>query len=192
MPASAIMGHRHASDRSWVLGRRYIAALPSRARRVLPAAVLLGAAVAVLCGFWGLWKNVLARLHLHNALTWYDLGFYGLAPSVQYHTLDLRAPSVEFLWTDARCTRDPVFFGWRGPNVADPGAIILDADGELVWRSEGFHGPQQDLRVQTYRGEQFLTFWAGMEEGGQTTGLWYMVCHVVCVSAAPTRGPSET
>ena len=29
--------------------------------RVLPAAVLLGcAAVAVLCGFWGLWKNVLA------------------------------------------------------------------------------------------------------------------------------------
>ena len=86
-----------------------------------------------------------------------------------------------------------VFFGWRGPNVADPGAVSSMPMASWLLAERGLPRPSAGSEVpQTYRGEQFLTFWAGMEEGGQTTGLWYMVCLVVCVSAAPTRGPWET
>lgn len=59
--------------------------------------------------------------------------------------------------------------------MAEPGGVILDAVGDLVWRQIDQGGDTQDLRVQEYFGEKYLTFWVGEEIGGRKQGSWFMV-----------------
>ncbi|KAK6984852.1 hypothetical protein R3P38DRAFT_3292196 [Favolaschia claudopus] len=47
-----------------------------------------------------------------------------------------------------------------GGAVADPGAAIYKSNGELVWANSTF-GACNDLNLQTFDGEDFLTFWVG-------------------------------
>ncbi|KAJ4387457.1 hypothetical protein N0V93_008049 [Gnomoniopsis smithogilvyi] len=138
------------------------------------AAAIL-AFVALWIGGWHLHTQVLSRVHLHRHLSWYGLGFYGLAPSQRYESLEARVPSFEFPRWDARCSQDYVFFGWRGHEVDEPGAVILDAQGEIVWRQTGYEIDQNDVRPQMYRGERFLTFQMDGPEGNETEGYWYML-----------------
>lgn len=126
-------------------------------------------------GGWNLHTQVLSRVHLHRHLSWYGLGFYGLAPFQRYESLDARAPSFEFPRWDSRCSQDFVFFGWRGHEVDEPAAVILDSTGELVWRQTGYEIDQNDVRPQMYRGERFLTFQMDGPEGNETEGYWYML-----------------
>ncbi|KAH6962658.1 ASST-domain-containing protein [Ilyonectria sp. MPI-CAGE-AT-0026] len=120
-------------------------------------------------------KWLLVRLHWRNDLTWYDLGWYGLAPTAQYQSFDHPIPAIEFLQQDARCSQDYIFLAPRGPLVAEPGAVILDAVGDLVWRQIDQGGDTHDLRVQEYFGEKYLTFWVGEEIGGRKQGSWFMM-----------------
>lgn len=57
--------------------------------------------------------------------------------------------------------------------------MILDGDGNLVWTdhfSNKFGGQAYDLRVQNYRGEEYLTFWLGDDRvRGHGAGHYYMV-----------------
>lgn len=117
----------------------------------------------------------LGRLDLSTDLTWFDLGWYGFMPTRSYRSTRLTSPDLEFLARDARCSRDFYVFAPRGPAVGEKGGVILDHAGELVWRQAGFDGDTQDLRVQEYRGEKFLTFWVGTERDSQKKGVWYMV-----------------
>lgn len=147
--------------------------LRSTAVRVL---VVLVAAAALWHGASALWARVLSRLHVHRHLSWYGLGLHGLAPSEQLESLpEARVPQLEFPRWDARCSQDPVFFGWRGHNVDEPGAVILDARGGLVWRHTGSATDQNDVRPQMYRGERFLTFQMDGPDGDQAQGYWYML-----------------
>ncbi|KUI61744.1 hypothetical protein VP1G_08906 [Cytospora mali] len=151
-----------------------------RARRLFRSTwvrvVLLIAAVAALgFGASALWTRVLSRVHLHHDLSWYGLGLHGLAPSVQYESFDARTPWLEFPRWDARCSQDYVFLGWRGHEVDEPGAVILDNEGGLVWRQTGSSIDQNDVKTQVYRGETFLTFQMDGPEGDQLQGAWYMM-----------------
>lgn len=122
-----------------------------------------------------LWTRVLSRLHLHRDLSWYGLGFQGLAPSVQYDTFDGHMPLFEFPRWDSRCSQDLIFMGWRGHEVEEPGATILDSRGKLVWRQTGYSIDQNDVKPQMYRGERFLTFQMDGLDGDKSQGYWYML-----------------
>jgi hypothetical protein len=131
-------------------------------------------AVVSLTLYFVLFQPLLSRIHLRGDFTWYDLGLYGLGPTRTYRSFDAPMTDVEFRQRDVRCGQDPIFFAPRGP-ATEPGGVILGADGELIWRQYGFGGDIQDFRVQEYRGERFLTFWAGKEDGARKEGFWYMV-----------------
>ena len=145
-------------------------------RRTLLAATLGGLIAAVVA-----LRPVVRQIHLRHDFTWYDLGWRGLHPTRSYHTLAAPAPDVEFLRRDARCSDDLIFFAPRGP-ATDRGAVILDADGELVYRQYGLRGDTQDFKVQTYKGRQHLTFWRGVENNGRKEGVWFMVSVVFGVA----------
>lgn len=87
-------------------------------------------------------------------------------------------------WTPA-CADGRLYFltprGWR---VRAPGPMILDpADGSLIWSAHfgnAFGGQAYDLKVQRYRGEDYLTFWLGDDRvRGHGAGEYYMVSLVV-------------
>jgi hypothetical protein len=52
--------------------------------------------------------------------------------------------------------------------------LILDAQGEPVWVDYSW-GEVQDFKVQQFKGEDYLTFWAGVEVDIHGQGSWYMV-----------------
>lgn len=135
----------------------------------------LAAVVVLGLGISALWTNVLVRIHLHRDLSWYGLGLHGLAPSKKLVSFKARTPSLEFPRWDARCSQDKIFFGWRGHEVDEPGAVILDGRGELIWRQTGSEIDQNDVRPQMYRGERFLAFQMDGPNGNKSQGHWYMM-----------------
>ncbi|KAL1849405.1 hypothetical protein Daus18300_013287 [Diaporthe australafricana] len=149
--------------------RQYYTSTVGRAAFVIAAVVALG------LGLSALWTNVVCRIHLHSDLSWYGIGLRGLAPSTQYESFKARTPSFEFPRWDARCSQEYVFLGWRGHEVEEPGAVILDNKGELVWRQTGSDIDQNDVRPQIYRGETFLTFQMDGPNGNKSQGYWYMM-----------------
>lgn len=163
----------------WQLQRAGSGAAPLHHRLLRSPIFRLAAAILIFAALWvggsHLHAQVLSRVHLHRHLSWYGLGFYGLAPSQRYESLESRAPSFEFPRWDARCSQDYVFLGWRGHEVDEPGAVILDSQGELVWRQTGYEIDQNDVRPQMYRGERFLTFQMDGPDGNETEGYWYML-----------------
>lgn len=148
---------------------------PSRGTRIRRVCwVTLGLAILLaVIGFRRI-SPFVNRIRLGHDTTWYDLGWYGLAPTKRYHSLDHPVVDVEFLQEDARCSQDYIIFAPRGPKT-QPGGTILDHHGDLIWRQSGEDGDTQDLRVQEYGGEKFLTFWVGRANNGGKEGLWYMV-----------------
>ena len=114
-----------------------------------------------------------------QALTWhsllYDTGLLGAHPVRKYESVDLAPPELNMLAWDPRCEDKYVFFSPRGHFYPQPGPLIFDNKGELVWMASQF-GMVMDFRVQRYRGEDYLTFWAGEDDGTRGLGVYYMVC----------------
>lgn len=165
---------------AWMDSLRVRPALRDKLRRLYNstaarAVVLLATLVALGLGISALWTNVLCRIHFHGDLSWYGLGLHGLAPSKKVVSFKARTPSLEFPRWDARCSQENIFFGWRGHEVDEPGAVILDSTGELVWRQTGSEIDQNDVRPQMYRGERFLTFQMDGPNGNKSQGHWYMM-----------------
>lgn len=113
-----------------------------------------------------------------NALSWsaYDLGLYGISPTQHYVSTAFTSPHMNILQWDARCERDDayVLISPRGYQVENPGPIMLDNKGNLIWTETRF-GQVTNLQVQQYRGESYLTFWAGASYGPHSNGSYYMV-----------------
>lgn len=141
-------------------------------RRALISAFI--AAVGAFLLFYLFAVPQLKRFRFRSELSWYDLGLYGFGPSQSYISFDEESPIVEISPAGAQCDPRYTFLAPRGDSVAHPGPMILDASGELVWTKYSW-GTVQDFRVQTYKGQDYLTFWQGDEEDGHGRGSWYMV-----------------
>ncbi|KAK5116611.1 hypothetical protein LTR85_009236 [Meristemomyces frigidus] len=77
-----------------------------------------------------------------------------------------------------------------GPSIVSPGPMILNTKGDLVWTSDQF-GHASNLKVQRYRHQDYLTFWAGekLQESGQ--GVYYMLdssYHTIHIVSAVGEG----
>lgn len=62
----------------------------------------------------------------------------------------------------------------RGHFYPHPGPLVYDPRGELVWVERRF-GMVMDLNIQRYKGERYLTFWVGHDDGTRGEGVYYMV-----------------
>lgn len=108
----------------------------------------------------------------------FDYGFHGLYPTRKYVSFDFESPAVELAKWDSRCSSDLTFLAPHGDAVENPGAMILDSRGELVWMMQPRSDKIQDFRVQEYNGEKFLTYWHGAAQGGHGRGAWSMVWYL--------------
>ncbi|KAH9828456.1 Arylsulfotransferase (ASST) [Teratosphaeria destructans] len=105
----------------------------------------------------------------------YSTAVYGLYPERSYVSSDLTSPDVHMVRWDPVCEASGfTLLAMDGPSIDKLGPMVLDARGDLVWTSDQY-GHAANLKVQTYQGQNYLTFWAGekLEESGQ--GQYYMV-----------------
>jgi len=110
-----------------------------------------------------------------------DNGTFGYYPYRTYATVEeITSPQINFLQWDPRC--DDGFYHFitpRGWSLSNPGPMILDNYGELVWSrhfDNKFGGQAYDFMVQTYQGQDYLTFWLGDDRvRGHGSGWYYMV-----------------
>lgn len=116
----------------------------------------------------------LLKFRFHSNLSWYDLGLSGFGPTRAYASFEYESPVVEISQWGSGCDPRFTFLGPRGDSIVHPGPMILDAAGDLVWMKYN-PGITQDLKVQRYRGEDYLTYWEGKEVEGRGKGSWFMV-----------------
>ncbi|GMG43718.1 unnamed protein product [Aspergillus oryzae var. brunneus] len=127
---------------------------------------------------------LLLLLNQSQALKWhtllYDIGLLGAHPVTKYESFDLASPEPNILKWDPRCEDKYVFLSPRGHFYPHPGPLIFDNKGDLVWMEDRF-GMVMDFRVQRYRGEDYLTFWVGEDDGTRGLGLdsTYTLTHTI-------------
>ncbi|OCT54898.1 Arylsulfotransferase [Cladophialophora carrionii] len=109
---------------------------------------------------------------LHPTL--YELGLYGGSPSQTYISNGLSSPRISTRKSDPQCDKAYTFLNFNGASMARSGPAILDPDNELVWKLET-EGTTTNLKVQTYKGEQYVTYWTGMKGGTMGSGVYHML-----------------
>lgn len=116
-----------------------------------------------------------ADLAPHNQSTLYDYGLFGAYPHQNFVTVDYEAPRVNIKqWSDQCDDGKYVLLTPRGRSVPNPGPMLLDSKGSMVWSGKDF-GMASDLKVQQYRGQDYLTFWTGRDDGTHGYGFYHMV-----------------
>lgn len=107
----------------------------------------------------------------------YDTGALGRTPEQHFRTV--RTPAYRLLrrsWDESQCS-DPdsyLFVGVRGTRLAHKGPTIFDHEGHQVWNSGAFE-KTYNFKVQEYKGENYLTWWNGLDAMGHGNGWVYMV-----------------
>jgi hypothetical protein len=113
-----------------------------------------------------------------------DNGTFGYYPSRTFMTEDgIIAPETNWLQWDQQCDDGNFYFltpkGW---SISQPGPMILDSRGDLVWSKHfdnEWGGQAYDLMVQHYQGQEYLTFWTGDDQiRGHGSGAYMMVSNV--------------
>jgi hypothetical protein len=90
---------------------------------------------------------------------------------------DLTPPAITVSYHGQAAADDPEYFiltpsGYPLTGPGEPGLMILDRHGNLVWYSPNTGFPANkgmgrvDLQVQTYRGQPVLTWWEGQIHAG--------------------------
>lgn len=108
----------------------------------------------------------------------FDNGEYGPYPVQSYFSTKLLSPRLNLLRHDRECD-DSLYtmITPRGNQVKEPMAMIMDREGHMVW-AKGGYGQVYNLKVQNYKGKDYLTFWAGDDAvGGHGAGYYHMVSH---------------
>lgn len=109
----------------------------------------------------------------HNSF-WYDWGLYGAYPRLSYESFSWASPWVNLVKTSPKCEDAYTFIEPRGDAVPHAGPIILDNEGNLVWM-ETKYGQAMDVKVQTYKGNDYITFWHGGDSGWFGRGYYLML-----------------
>ncbi|GAM39984.1 hypothetical protein TCE0_034r11978 [Talaromyces pinophilus] len=105
----------------------------------------------------------------------FENGNIGPWPTQHFKSSDIRAPILNFVRYGQAC-RDGLhtFIAPRGSDVYTPGPMILDQNGHLVWFKP--MGQTYNMNVQTYKGQNYLTFWSGDDSiVGHGEGTYYML-----------------
>ncbi|QIW97793.1 hypothetical protein AMS68_003311 [Peltaster fructicola] len=129
--------------------------------------------------FWLATTCLAASLHPYSLAT--DRGVYGAYPVQNYVTEPaLTSPILNWLKWDPACEDGRLYFlAPRGEHISNPGPMILDGKGEMIWShhfDNDFGGQAYDLKVQHYRGQDYLTFWLGNDGvRGHGAGAYYML-----------------
>jgi hypothetical protein len=114
----------------------------------------------------------------------FDSGEYGPYPVKTYMSTNIVSPRLNYLQSHRECDNGQyTLLTLRGNKIPEPGAIILDPAGNLVWWVGGYQ-QVYNMMAQEYRGEQYLTFWAGDDTvGGHGAGTYYMVTTLLTATA---------
>jgi hypothetical protein len=110
-----------------------------------------------------------------------DNGSQGYYPSHSYFTeTNVTSPIVNFLTWHPECDDNLyTLITPRGKAVPQAAPMLLDQRGNLVWTkayNNDYGGQAYGLEVQTYRGQEYLTFWVGDDRvRGHGSGSYYMV-----------------
>lgn len=110
-----------------------------------------------------------------------DNGSWGYYPTSRYVTEEgLNGPHVNYLEWDSRCNDGMfTFITPRGWGIGNPGPMILDQRGDLIWAKHfdnQYGGQAYDFKVQKYGDEDYLTFWLGDDRvRGHGSGSYYML-----------------
>lgn len=105
----------------------------------------------------------------------YETGDLGGWPQQLYKSSPVIGPVLNYMQKSEQCYSHGGYtmITPRGNSVPMPGPMIVDDRGNLVWTKN--YGRAYDLKVQQYRGEDYLTFWIGKEIDGYGNGSHYMV-----------------
>lgn len=107
----------------------------------------------------------------------YEKGAYGAHPYQSYRTIPYDPPSLNVLQSHPLCESSMhTFLAPRGEFMRSPLAMMLDSSNRLVW-AMGYKSQQiYNVRVQKYRGNDYITFWTGNDTvGGHGAGVVHMV-----------------
>jgi hypothetical protein len=106
----------------------------------------------------------------------YAKGNFGKWPYQAYHSSPLLGPVLNIQQLSDQCDDGSyTLITPRGHAVPQPGPMILDQRGNLVWSQPGY-GRTYGLAVQKYKGRDYLTFWSGNDSTvGRGNGSFYMV-----------------
>ncbi|KAG4435469.1 hypothetical protein IFR05_009041 [Cadophora sp. M221] len=121
-------------------------------------------------------QNAVADLEVYHNNPDFDAGNYGAYPIQKYNSTDIVSPRLNVLQSSSECEDELyTFLTPRGGATNEASAMILDSDGNLVWKLQGYN-QIYNLLVQEYKGEQYLTFWAGNDAvGGHGAGFYYVL-----------------
>lgn len=117
-------------------------------------------------------SETLAKPFINSTL--FDGGFLGAYPYESFHSTDLIAPRLNIRQWDEECDHGYTLFTPRARSVPHDGPMILDAKGNLVW-TEKKYGTADNLQIQTYKNQSYLTFWAGDHDFTRWPGKYYML-----------------
>ena len=104
----------------------------------------------------------------------FDIGVFGAFPLERYNSFHLGGPQARQLrWHDS-CDAGLVLLTPNGPSVPRSGPMIVDSLGELVWMSDDF-GAAANLKVQSYKGQDYLTLWSGEKAATSGKGVYFLL-----------------
>lgn len=91
----------------------------------------------------------------------YTAGDLGQAPTQSFYSTDLTPPLFNILVSPTEeASTNYTLLTYRGTLTTQPAPLIVDNSGSLIW-SGAEYSNSMDLLVQTYQGEQVLTFFNG-------------------------------
>lgn len=123
----------------------------------------------------------------------YERGKLGSQPQTKYRTSKATSPLVHVTKQSEGCDQDGhILLAPRGDEFARNKALLLDGQGSLVWYHEE-RGAVNDLRIQSYMGEDYLTYWVGDDNFyGHGAGYFKMVCLIRSTSGQQRKIKADT
>ncbi|GAA5852879.1 hypothetical protein JCM8547_004717 [Rhodosporidiobolus lusitaniae] len=115
-------------------------------------------------------------LETSNSSSWWS-GPVG--PVQTFHSSSLEPPEFNRITYEEESVQGENYtlISYRGTGTGQPAPVVMDVNGSLVWSgAEDGYTNTMDLRVQTYKGEEVLTFFTGsFFSGGYANGTWQIL-----------------
>ncbi|WPH03451.1 putative oxidoreductase [Acrodontium crateriforme] len=106
----------------------------------------------------------------------YNDGRFGPYVTQSYRSSDVNSPRLNFMKPFTSCDDGSFLFVAPRGGKAGSKPYILDAKGHLIWTADHHYGEVYNFQAQVYKGQQYLTFFAGDDTiRGHGAGKYYMI-----------------